>query len=53
MGKIFIFLIVLLIAAFFANYYRIVSIPFLDLPEVSTYSGNSQKTDDVVKSIND
>ncbi len=53
MGKVVIFLIVLLIAAFFANYYQIVSIPFLDLPEVSTYSGDAHKTDDAVRRINE
>jgi hypothetical protein len=53
MGKVVIFLIVLLIAAFFANYYKIVSIPYLDLPEVSTYSGDVQRTDDALKKINE
>ncbi len=51
MGKIVIFLIVLFVAAFFANYFQIVSIPFLDLPQVATYSGDAQKTDSQLKKI--
>jgi len=42
---------VLLIAAFFANYFRIVSIPWLEFNSVPTYSDGAIRTDQTVKGI--
>ena len=42
---------VLLIAAFFANYFGIVSIPWLEFNSVPTYSDGAIRTDQTVKGI--
>ncbi len=53
MGKAVLFLIALFAAAFFANYFQIVSIPWLDVAEVSTYSGDAQNTGSHLKKMDD
>jgi hypothetical protein len=53
MGRVLIFLVVLFIAAFFANYFQIISIPWLDLPEVTTYVESSERTDGALKEIDE
>ena len=53
MGKIAVFLVVLFVAAFFANHFQVVSIPWLDLPQVPTYAGNAQNTDEQLKKIDE
>ena len=42
---------VLLIAAFFANYFRIVSIPWLEFNSVPTYSDSAIRADEAVKEV--
>ena len=42
---------VLLIAAFFANYFRIVSIPWLEFNSVPTYSDGAIRSDQTVKEV--
>ncbi len=49
--KIFIFVGALLVAAFFANYFGFVSIPWLDVKPVATYGGNAVRSDEAVKKI--
>jgi len=39
----------LLVAAFFANYFEYVSIPWLDIDAVPTYGGQAKSTHDAVK----
>ena len=39
----------LLVAAFFANYFGYVSIPWLEIDEVPTYGGEAKETDEAVK----
>lgn len=39
----------LLIAAFFANFFGFVSIPWLELNDVPTYGGEAQATDAAMK----
>ena len=47
--KIFVMGAALLVAAFFANYYELVSIPWLDINDVPTYSEDAARTDDTLK----
>ena len=47
--KIFFLAACLLVAAFFANYFGYVSIPWLDVNAVPTYGGEAKATDDAVK----
>ncbi len=47
--KIFFLAASLLVAAFFANYFGYVSIPWLDMNAVPTYGGGAKATDDAVK----
>ena len=47
--KIFFLAVCLLVAAFFANYFGYVSIPWLDINAVPTYGGEAKATDDAVK----
>ncbi len=47
--KIFSLVAALLVAAFFANFFGLVSIPWLDINSVPTYSGNSIRTDTTLK----
>ena len=49
--KIFIFVGALLVAAFFANYFGFVSIPWLDVKSVATYGGNAVRSDEAVKNV--
>ena len=47
--KIFFLVFILLIAAFFANYFELVSIPWLDINSVPTYSDDANKSHDAVE----
>ena len=49
--KIFIFLGVLVVAAFFANHFGVVSIPWLDVKSVATYGGDAAQSDEAVKKV--
>jgi len=51
--KIFIFVGVLLIAAFFANYFGFISIPWLDVKSVPTYGSDAVRSDEAVKKLFD
>ena len=51
--KLFIFVGILLVVAFFANYFGFISIPWLDVKSVPTYSGDAVRTDDAVKKLFD
>lgn len=51
--KIFIFLGALLVAAFFANHFGFVSIPWLDVKSVATYGGDAVRSDEAVKKVFD
>jgi hypothetical protein len=51
--KFFIFVGIILVAAFFANYFGFVSIPWLDVNSVPTYSGDAVRTDEAVKKLFD
>jgi hypothetical protein len=43
--------VVLMIAAFFANYFGIVSIPWLEFNSVPTYSDGAIRSDQAVKEV--
>ncbi|CAB1057007.1 hypothetical protein D1BOALGB6SA_1746 [Olavius sp. associated proteobacterium Delta 1] len=47
--KIFLLAACLLVAAFFANYFGYVSIPWLELNSVPTYEGQAKAKDEAVK----
>jgi len=47
--KIFFLAACLLVAAFFANYFGYVSIPWLEINTVPTYGGGAKATDSAVK----
>ena len=47
--KIFFLAAALLVAAFFANRFGLVSIPWLDINSVPTYSGDAIRTDTAIK----
>ena len=47
--KMFFLAACLLVAAFFANYFGYVSIPWLKINEVPTYGGAVKATDEAVK----
>jgi len=49
--KIFGLCAALLIAAFFANYFGFVSIPWLDIDSVPTYSDGAIHTNEAVKEV--
>ena len=49
--KILFLAVCLLVAAFFANYYGYVSIPWLAFDSVPTYGGNVQAADGAVKQL--
>ena len=49
--KIFGLCAALLIAAFFANYFGFISIPWLDINSVTTYSDDATRTDQAVKEV--
>lgn len=47
--KIFFLSVALFVAAFFANYFDLVSIPWLDINTVPKYSEDAIRTDDTLK----
>ncbi len=47
--KIFILAAALLVAAFCANFFGLVSIPWLDINSVPTYSGDAIRTETTLK----
>ena len=49
--KIFFLAACLLVAAFFANYFGYVSIPWLEINAVPTYGDNVKATDEAVKQV--
>ena len=49
--KMFIFVGVLLIVAFFANYFGLISIPWLDVNSVTTYSDDAIRSDEAAKKL--
>jgi F0F1-type ATP synthase membrane subunit a len=49
--KIFLLAATLFVAAFFANYFGLVSIPWLDLNSVPTYSEDAIHMDDTLKKV--
>jgi hypothetical protein len=49
--KIFFLAAALLVAAFFANRFGLVSIPWLDVNSVPTYSGDAIRTDTTLKKV--
>jgi hypothetical protein len=49
--KFFIFVGALLVAAFFANYFGVISIPWLDVKPVATYADDAVRSDEAVKKI--
>jgi F0F1-type ATP synthase membrane subunit a len=49
--KIFLLAATLFVAAFFANYVGLVSIPWLDINSVPTYSEDAIHTDDTLKKV--
>jgi len=49
--KIFFLAACLLAAAFFANYFGYISIPWLEINEVPTYGGEAQAMDKSVKQL--
>jgi hypothetical protein len=49
--KIFFLAFLLLIAAFFANYFELVSIPWLEINGVPTYGDEVKQTHDAVEKV--
>jgi len=49
--KILIFIAALLVAAFFANHLGFISIPWLDINSVPTYSDSAVRSEGAVKKI--
>jgi len=49
--KLFGFAALLIIAAFFANYFGFVSIPWLEFNSVPTYSDSAIRADEAVKEV--
>lgn len=49
--KFFIFLGVILVAAFFANHFGLVSIPWLDVKPVATYGDDAIRSDEAAKKV--
>ena len=47
--KIFIIAAAIMVAAFFANLFGFVSIPWLDVNSVPTYGGNANQSDQAAK----
>jgi len=47
--KIFLLAATLFVAAFFANFFGLVSIPWLDINSVTTYSDDAIRTDNTLK----
>ena len=51
--KIFIFVAVLMVVAFFANYFGLIPIPWLDVKSVPTYGSDAVRSDEAVKKLFD
>ena len=49
--KFLIFVAAILVAAFFANHFGYVSIPWLDINSVPTYSGDAVRSDEAAKKV--
>ncbi len=49
--KLFGLCALLLIAAFFANFFGFVSLPWLDINQVPTYSEDARRTNDAVQNV--
>ena len=49
--KMFIFVGLLLIVAFIANYFGLISIPWLDVNSVPTYSDDAIRSDEAAKKL--
>lgn len=49
--KLFGLVAILIIAAFFANYFGFVSIPWLEFNSVPTYSDSAIRADEAVKEV--
>ena len=49
--KLFFLFICILVAAFFANYYGYVSVPWLEINSVPTYGSEVKAVDDAVKQV--
>ncbi len=43
--------VILLVVAFLANYYELVSIPWLDVKDVATYSDDAVRTNTVLEEV--
>ncbi|UCF93027.1 MAG: hypothetical protein JSW39_02395 [Desulfobacterales bacterium] len=51
--KMFIFVAALVVIAFFANYFGVISIPWLEVNSVTTYSDDAKRSDELVKKVFD
>ena len=51
--KIFIFVGFLFIVVFFANYFGLISIPWLDVQSVPTYGQSAVQADETVKNLSE
>jgi hypothetical protein len=51
MRKLLIYAITILIAGVIANYFNIISVPFLDLPQFTRYTDKAQTTDAQLKKV--
>ncbi len=49
--KLFFLFICILVAAFFANYYGYLSVPWLEINSVPTYGSEVKAVDDAVKQV--
>jgi len=51
--KLFVFTAALLVAAFIANFFGFLSIPWLDVNSVATYGDHAIRADEAVQKIHD
>ena len=51
--KLFFLFVCILVAAFFANYYGYISVPWLEINSVPTYGSEVKAVDDAVKQVED
>ncbi len=49
--RAFVLAAALLVAAFFANHFGVISIPWLEFNDVPTYGDNVSRSDDAVKKV--
>ena len=49
--QMFVLAAMLLLAAFFANYYGIVSIPWLDINHIPTYGDDARHSNDAAQKV--